>query len=162
MFIKQADIFWGIDHDFVKDIFDQSKKETHDKGDVLFKEGDPADTFFILTKGLVDISTGSNQEVVHVVNHPGEAFGWSCLVEREKYSASAECMEPTLLIRIDKKVLEDAIERDPKNGLIFYKHLAHSIGDRLVHSYHQTASEIQSIHSESCGTGQMSMAADDM
>ncbi|MBU0992094.1 MAG: Crp/Fnr family transcriptional regulator [Proteobacteria bacterium] len=161
MFIKQADIFWGIDHDLVKKIFEQSVKESHDKGDILFNEGDPAKAFYILTKGWVNITTGGNSQVVHVVSHPGEAFGWSSLVDRDYYSASAICLKPTLLIRIDKKHMADSIKNDPVNGLMLYKHLAHSIGNRLINSYQRTASETPGKFSESFGTGQIFLSTEE-
>ena len=71
----------------------------------------------------------------------GEAFGWSSLVDRDTYTASAECLEPTRLIKIDKESLETIFRKDPMSGLIFYKRLAGIIGQRLVHSYNTILAE---------------------
>jgi hypothetical protein len=45
----------------------------------------------------VRISFGDSGHVVYVVSHSGEAFWWSNLVGREKYSATAETLGPTTL-----------------------------------------------------------------
>ncbi len=51
MFIQQADLFRGMNKDFVKKVFDITSKESLNQGDVLFREGDHARHFYILLKG---------------------------------------------------------------------------------------------------------------
>ena len=42
MYIKQSELLLGTSMDFVKKFMDNSKMVSHDKGDVLFHENDPA------------------------------------------------------------------------------------------------------------------------
>ena len=62
--------------------------KTFQKGDILFLEGDPATYFYILIKGRVKLTIGENGPVVHTVDHAGEAFGWSSLIDRDVYSVT--------------------------------------------------------------------------
>jgi CRP-like cAMP-binding protein len=73
--------------------------------------------------------------VVHTVSRPGEAFGWSSLVGRDIYSASAECVQPTKLLKIDREDFQEILEKDPINGLSFFRRLAGALGERLIISY---------------------------
>jgi CRP-like cAMP-binding protein len=121
--------------DFVKKIMDISRMISHEKGDVLFEENDHARYFYILLNGRVKLSVGKGSQVVYDVTQNGEAFGWSSLIGRDVYSASAKCLEPTKLLVTDRKNLGKVIEEDPANGIIFLKHLAATLGNRLLETY---------------------------
>jgi CRP-like cAMP-binding protein len=108
---------------------------SHDKGDVLFRENDPALFFYTLLNGRVKLSICEGGHMVHDTRQNGEAFGWSSLIGRDVYSASAECIEPTKLLKTDSKKLAKLMDKDPTNGIIFIKHLAATLGNRLLESY---------------------------
>ena len=135
MFIQQTDLFHAMNKDFVKEVFDITVKESYEDGDVLFAEGDAARHFYILLKGRVRLGARETGQVVHTVSRPGEAFGWSSLVGRTSYSASAQCVLPTKLIKIDRDDFQVILEKDPTNGLLFFKRLAGALGERLISSY---------------------------
>jgi CRP-like cAMP-binding protein len=121
--------------DFVKKIMDISRMISHAQGDILFRENDAARYFYILLNGRVKLSVGEGGRGVYDVGKNGEAFGWSSLIGREVYSASAECVEPTKLLITDRKKLGQILENDPANGIIFLKHLAATLGNRLIETY---------------------------
>ena len=78
------------------------------------------------------LGIGETGQTVYTVIHAGEAFGWSSLIDRDVYTASAECIEPTSLMKIDEEKLLKIIEEDPTNGLILFKQLAVMLGNRLL------------------------------
>lgn len=135
MFIRQSDLLLGTSMDFVKKIMDISRMISHAQGDILFRENDAARYFYILLNGRVKLSVGEGGRVVYDVGKNGEAFGWSSLIGREVYSASAECVEPTKLLITDRKKLSQILVNDPANGIIFLKHLAATLGNRLIETY---------------------------
>ena len=141
MYIKQSELLLGTSMDFVKKYMDNSKMVSHDKGDVLFRENDPARFFYTLINGRVKLSICEGGYMVHDIRQGGEAFGWSSLIGRDVYSASAECTEPTELLRTDSLTLTNVIEKDPANGIILFRHLAAMLGNRLLESY-QTITQI--------------------
>lgn len=155
MFIKQADIFWGLDKGFIKNLMELSVKETHDRGTILFDEGTQADRFFILLKGNIRLGFGEDMDVIYNVTHAGEAFGWSGLVERDVYSTTAECTTDTILLRFDVSEVKDVVERHPLHGMMFYKKLAGMLGNRLIHTYQMSASWFHNTSKASYGSGKM-------
>jgi CRP-like cAMP-binding protein len=155
MYIMQKDLLSGMRKEMVKQFMDFSVKETHGKGYSLFQEGKHSSHFYILLKGCVKISLGDSGHTVYTVDHPGEAFGWSSLLGRPTYSASAECNEPTKLLKFDATKLRDLLEKNPADGFIFFKHLAETLGNRLLQTYRRISGAPQAQASTSFGTGQV-------
>jgi CRP-like cAMP-binding protein len=155
MYLKQKDIFRGINTSFVKKIMNISTTESHEHGDLLFQQGDPANQFYILLKGRIKLILGESGQAVYVVSHAGEAFGWSSLIGRETYTASAECMTEARLLRFEQEKILKILEKDPANGLVFFKRLADILGARLLHSYEMLSAAVKADASPSFGTGQV-------
>ena len=135
MYIKQSELFAGTSMDFVKKFMDISEMSSHQKGEVLFSEKDPAKFFFILLNGRVKLSVGEPKQAVYNASRNGEAFGWSSLIGGDVYSASAECIEPTKLLKTSSDKLSRILNADPDNGIIFFKQLAATLGNRLLETY---------------------------
>jgi CRP/FNR family cyclic AMP-dependent transcriptional regulator len=135
VYIKQSELLKGTSMDFVRKFMDISQMISHEKGDMLFRENDPAQYFYVLLNGRVKLGVGQSEEMVYDVRKNGEAFGWSSLIGRDDYSASAECIEPAKLLKTDSKELQKILEADPANGIIFLKQLAATLGNRLIESY---------------------------
>jgi len=155
MYLKQKDIFGAMSKEFVKKIMEISVTESHEKGEWLFHGGDPANAFYILLKGRIKLSLGEAGHVVYIVSNAGEAFGWSSLIGRESFSASAECMAHAKLLKLDKDKLQKILEKDPANSLILFKRLAEILGNRLLQSYTIISSMSPAEISLAYGTGQV-------
>jgi CRP-like cAMP-binding protein len=135
MFIQQTDLFRGMSKEFLKKVYDTAVKESFEEGKILFLEGDKANHFHILLKGRVKLAVGQIRQLVYIVEHPGEAFGWSSLVGRELYSATAKCMADTKILKFNGKELKKVLEKDSLNGLELFRRLAGALGERLISSY---------------------------
>lgn len=73
--------------------------------------------------------------MTYLLDRPGEVFGWSSLVDRRKYTASAECLEACRLLKIHREALLRIFEKYPASGMLFYRRLAGLIGERLMATY---------------------------
>jgi CRP-like cAMP-binding protein len=135
MYVNQSELFMGTSMDFVKKFMDISQMTSHAKGEILFRENDPARSFYILLSGCVKLSVGKPGQVVYEACRVGEAFGWSSLIGGDEYSASAKCIEPTKLLKTDNEKFKRILDQDPFNGVIFFKQLASTLGHRLLESY---------------------------
>jgi CRP-like cAMP-binding protein len=135
MFIQQTDLFRGMSKEFLKEVYDTAVKESCEEGKALFLEGDKAMHFYILLKGRVKLAVGEIRQLVYTVEHPGEAFGWSSLVGRDLYSATAKCMADTKILKFNGKELKKVLEKDSGNGLELFRRLAGALGERLISSY---------------------------
>ena len=154
MYFNQVDILSGLDEEFIKKMKEIGTRSSFPAGAFLFRQGDPAEHFYILTKGYIKLSSGDSGQTVHTVNHEGEAFGWSSLTGSERYTASAQCIEPADLRMFHRDMLQPLLSNDPVNAFKFYKNLAATLGNRLVRSYDQLSSFASADSTPSYGTGQ--------
>ncbi|MEJ2718708.1 MAG: cyclic nucleotide-binding domain-containing protein [Deltaproteobacteria bacterium] len=132
MFIPNIDLFKDLRQEAIDDISQIAVEETYDKGTILFSPGQPAHHFYILVDGKVRIGIGKNVAMDYVVERLGEAFGWSSVVDREAYSAEAQCVEPSRCLKIEKDSLERVFDAHERSGRKFYKRLAAERGRRLI------------------------------
>ncbi len=135
MYLKQGDLFWGMDTDFVKEAMAATTKENLEEGQVVFREGDPAESFYILVKGRIKLTLGEKSREVYVAYQPGEIIGWSSLIGRETLSATARCLEPTILSKVDRQRFLDILGRYPSEGATLFQRVATMLGNRLVNLY---------------------------
>ena len=135
MRIDQADLLEDMEWLFVQKFMALSVREHYAKGDFIFHEGDKTEFFYTLIEGCVKLSTGYDEIEVFTVSHPGEAFGLSSILDRNYYFASAECLEPTQLLKIEGNALNQFLQDHPKNSSVFYKRIANRLGHRLVGCY---------------------------
>ena len=155
MYIKQRDIFWQMSKECIKEIMDNSRKESFFKGQILFEEGEAADFFYSLVKGSVRLRIRKGVQTVYTINRAGEAFGWSGLVGRKVYTASAETTDASTLMVFEKDRLLETLAKYPEDGLIFFRQLALTLSNRLVQSYEIIGSAYQEADFTSQGTGQV-------
>jgi len=116
-------------------------EEFYGKGSHILKERYLAEHFYILQEGKIRLSVGEKARLTHLVSNPGETFGWSSLVGRETYTAAAECLDPSKVIKIEKEKLNRVFENHPASGLTFFRRLAGIIGERLISAYSALLSE---------------------
>ncbi len=154
MYFKQVDILSGLDKAFIKKMMDIATKSTFQAGAFLFKQGDPAEHFYILVKGHIKLSFGEGGQTVHTINHGGEAFGWSSLTGSDYYTASAQCIEPVSLMMFHRDKLQPLLADEPTHAFKFYKNLSLTLGNRLIRSYDLVSSFASAGSTPSYGTGQ--------
>ena len=71
-----------------------------EKGDVIFREGDPGDCLYVIQDGAVDITLGNR---VLKLMQPGDLFGEMSLIDGEPRSANAVARAETTLILINEE-----------------------------------------------------------
>jgi CRP/FNR family transcriptional regulator, cyclic AMP receptor protein len=132
MFLPKSDIFKELTQDAVNEISEIAIEESHDRGTILFSSGDSADSFYILVKGSVELNIGDEHPKEYIVHNLGEAFGWSSVVGNDCYTARAQCLVPTTVLRINKMDLERVFDSHERSGRKFYRGLARQLGQRLM------------------------------
>jgi ATP-binding cassette subfamily B protein len=79
------------------------EEEHYEFGDVIVKQGDPADSFYVLTRGrarALKIKTGG-EEIPLGVLKPGDSFGEAALAEGGTRNATVRCSTAVDVLRID-------------------------------------------------------------
>ncbi|MBW2657823.1 MAG: cyclic nucleotide-binding domain-containing protein [Deltaproteobacteria bacterium] len=137
MDVQKADLLRGLSSDCINEIMDIAGLESYGKGTCIFLRGDRAWHLYFLLRGRVKLHLGETGKVVHHVSRPGEIIGWSGLVGREAYSASAECTMPVELHKVGAGKLREILKKNPADGYIFFENLSKILGERLLQSYSQ-------------------------
>ena len=140
MHLKQSDLFLGLGHYFIKETMAIAENVSYKSGEYIFREGDPADFFYIVIKGKIHLIRGDPGQVVYTTSGVGDLFGCSCLMGWEFYFLSAQCKEASVLLRLDQKKMNRILDKDIDNSLLYFKNLAGALGKRLMQMYQKSAS----------------------
>jgi len=86
-----------------------------DHGQVLFNQGDPGESMYIVVSGRLRISTSSADQAQRVVGEvpPGELVGELGLLSGEPRSATAKAIRETHVVKMTLPVFEQLAERHP-------------------------------------------------
>ncbi|HEY8380652.1 MAG TPA: patatin-like phospholipase family protein [Microvirga sp.] len=100
-------------------------------GEVLFREGDPADALYMLVSGSLGISVrdGKGGERRIARSRPPETIGEMALISDAPRSATVVALRDSALLRLTRAAFEDLVERWPPAML----YLARLLADRLRH-----------------------------
>src|SRR5437588_8417925 len=95
------------------------------KGQVIFAQGDVADSIYYLQRGRVKVVVLSEQgkEAVVGLSEAGQFFGEGCMNGHKLRIATTTTMEACLITAIKKTAMLAAIEKEPKFSAMFMKHL---------------------------------------
>ena len=141
MHLKQSDLFFGLGHNFLKETMAIAENVSYKGGEYIFREGDPANFFYIIIKGKIRLILGDPGQVVYTTSGVGELFGCSCLMGRECYFLSAQCEETSVLLRLDQKKMNRILNNDIDNNLLYFKNLSGALGNRLMQMYQKSAAK---------------------
>lgn len=135
MLLRQSELFNGMSMEIIRKVMDRAERVHHAPGETLFLSGEKPESFYILINGRVQLTFGADKHSVYVGAEPGEFFGWSALLEREAFTATAECLETTDLLRIGIDDFFAILGNDPEGHCLLYRNLCRALGSRLLHVY---------------------------
>jgi len=94
-----------------------------DKQEVIFRQNEPAQRFYMLKLGKVLLELRISDKVTVCVGaiRPGYAFGWSAMLEGGIYSTDAICAEPSEVLSFRKEKIMTLFEQDPEMGFRMYQ-----------------------------------------
>ena len=108
-------LFEGIDAEVLKKITPKIGVLRMQPGDIIFREGDPGDSLYLVGEGCVKISrpalTGEHEIIGYV--DPGNFFGVTALLAGEPRSATAVAAAPALIGAVKEKTFQQILELAP-------------------------------------------------
>ena len=92
--------------------------ETFDPGAVIFREGEPADRFYLVRGGDVAlrIHAGSRGALTVQTLHGGDILGWSWLIPPYRWQYDARANTTARLTAFDGTCLRGKCDEDPRLG----------------------------------------------
>lgn len=102
-------------------------------GRTIFREGDPADDFFVLRKGRVALETRTPARSIIVATlGPGEVVGGSWLIPPYRWEFDARTLDETSAIALDGACLRGKCDDDTDLGYRLMKRFAQLVFERLT------------------------------
>jgi CRP/FNR family cyclic AMP-dependent transcriptional regulator len=86
------------------------------RGDLLFREGDPADALYIVIRGRLAIAIANpidNRETVVSLMEPGDLFGEMAMLDDGPRSAMARALEPSTVLSIPHETVLTLFRQQP-------------------------------------------------
>ncbi len=104
-----------------------------DEGQYLFREGDEANTFYLIRQGRVALQVFSERRGALTVQTlgEGEIVGWSWLFPPYRWKFTARTLEPTRAFAFDGQCLRAKAEEDRDLGYELLKRFSQVIAARL-------------------------------
>lgn len=89
--------------------------KSHERGAVIFSEGDPSDAFMVIVDGRVKVykSTPAGKEVILEIFGGGDPLGAVAVYEGAPFMASAVALEPSRVLVIEQRAFFKLLEDDP-------------------------------------------------
>jgi CRP/FNR family transcriptional regulator, cyclic AMP receptor protein len=98
---------------------------THQNGQIVFSQGEPADSVFYIQNGKAKITVVSEQgkEAVVAILGTGDFFGEGCLAGQLLRMATVTAMMECEIMRLEKAVIIRVLHEEPTFSEMFMSHL---------------------------------------
>lgn len=119
-FLQRVSIFNGVGVDSLERIGSITVEKSFPKKSIIFHEGDPGDTLYILKSGRVKISkiTEDGREKTLTIMQPGDFLGEMAILDSLPRSATAEVLdEQAIAYTVNKRDFERIILENPQIAL---------------------------------------------
>ncbi len=125
--------FSELDHSFMKFLSDSATELKIKKGDVLFRQGERADKFYLLRNGQMSVQVPALMGPTLEIQTLGEdqMLGWSWLIPPYRWNFQARALEDSDLLEFDGSAILARCEEDPKFGYELLKRFATLMSERL-------------------------------
>lgn len=131
--IAEHPFFADLDSSFIKLLVGCASNVRFNKGDFIFREGDPADTFYLMREGkvAVEISAPQHEPINVATLEEGEILGWSWLLAPYRWKHQARAVGNVRALALDGKCLRGKCEENHDLGYEILKRFARIIEQRL-------------------------------
>jgi len=124
--------FEGLKKAYLQLFVDCASNVRFNAGEMIFREGEDADKFYLIRQGKVALETYAPQRTVIIQTlGEGEVLGWSWLVPPYRWRFGARATELTRAIALDGKCLRGNSEEDHDLGYELMKRAAQIMERRL-------------------------------
>ncbi len=156
--LKRVPVFASCTDEQLHFIADRTRLVEYKKGEVIYREGEAAEAFYIISSGRLRVFTQADgADKTLVVLHNGDSFGEISLLTGETHSAHVQAINDTLVLQLEKKDFDAVINRIP--SLVLY--LSRLLSKRLRardRGREFTEATIAAIYSAERGVGRTAFA----
>ena len=134
--VSESPVFEGMTNEQLQLIAGCAQNAGFAAGERLFREGEPADTFYLVRKGRVALSTHAPARgpVLIETLDPGEIVGWSWIVPPYVWHYDARAVDDVRAVAFDGACLRGKCETDHALGYELMRRFGGVMLDRLQHT----------------------------
>lgn len=123
----------GLDLKYIQIITGCASNVRFDAGQIIIREGEEADQFYIIRQGKValQIYTPTHGSIIIDTLTDGDILGWSWLIPPYQWRFDAVAIELTRAIALDGKCLRNKCEADHSLGYELLKRFSSIVDERL-------------------------------
>ena len=132
--LKKVAIFADLDTGVLQHLAEHLRERTFPAHHILFTEGEPGYTLYIIVKGLVHIQSITEKgRIVHIAaRKEGECIGELALIDGEPRMADAVCMVETKILMLNRDDFMTCIQKSPCASLGLLAILAKRLREAAV------------------------------
>ena len=133
--LKGHDLFQSLNVDEAHRISQFSSVKNYKAKDNVFNFNEAASHVYMLMEGSVDLRLPANPpDFSFVISRieKGELFGLSPLLDSQRYTASAQCREDTVLLSIESAPLREMLRANYPVGFNIMNQVAHIYFTRYI------------------------------
>jgi len=131
--LPESAVFAGLEEEQLALIAGCGRNVGFEGGDRLFREGDAADTFFLVRHGIVALETyvPNRGPLTFDTVAPGEIAGWSWLVPPHRWHFTGRAVDPVRAVQFDGTCLRGKCDADPRLGYELLNRFTQVLVERL-------------------------------
>ncbi len=117
--LRSCQLFTGLPLADLENIATLTVVKSLEKNDYLFHEGDPAQGFYVVQRGAVNVhrvTAAGKEQIIHVFR-AGDSFAEVALASPTGYPADARVLEPTQVLLVQKAGFLALLKRQPELAL---------------------------------------------
>ncbi len=137
--IAEAPVFAGLKPEYLQMIASWGRLIDIDADEYVLREGERAQTFYIIRRGAIALEVrGAGRNVLVVdTKHDGDVVGWSWLVAPYRWQFDGRTTEPCSLVAIEGARLRDQCEDDHEFGYQLMRRFAGGLQSILQNTRRQ-------------------------
>jgi CRP-like cAMP-binding protein len=132
-YLPEHPFFAGLDASAMDLVVGCAQNVHFADGDVLFRAGTPANTFYVIRHGRValEVHDPRRQRMVVATLGDGEVAGWSWLVPPYEWMFDGRAVSSVSAVALDGACLRAKCDQDPVLGYALMQRVAHVMYERL-------------------------------
>ena len=131
--VLESAMFAGLDARYAEQLAGCSQTVGFDAGETLFREGEPADVFYVLRRGRVALELyvpGRGPLTIETIE-AGEVVGWSWLFPPHTWHFDARAVAPVRAVAVDGACIRGKCDDDPALGFELMRRFSSVLLERL-------------------------------
>ncbi len=123
----------GLQPQHLRLLVDSAMRMHYKAGELIFREGDPANRFYLIEQGRVSLESPRKEQApiaVQIIG-PGDVLGWSWLFPPYYWHFNARALEPTTAIFFYGTRLREQCEQDHSFGFAMLQRITKIVIQRL-------------------------------